>query len=112
MIRKHRAVCVALLAGCTTIGHEPPPADWPALRVQEERLELREMRDRCQRYAPPGYVAEACAEINFAGGWCRISYHYPEHLEHERLHCAGHDHVGAPTLRDAWAAFKRIAAAP
>lgn len=101
-----RFLVVLLLAGCTTIGHEPPPADWPALRVQEDRLEVREMRDRCQRYAGWHSVADACTEINFAENWCRISYVYPENLAHERLHCAGRDHVGESTLRDAWARYK------
>ena len=70
------------------------------------------MRDRCQYAAELGDVVDACATIHFAEGWCRIVYYYVEHLEHEREHCAGRDHFGASTLRDAWAAFKRIAAAP
>ena len=99
-----------LAHGCTTIGHEPAPSDWPALDVRVHSLPHKEMRDRCLRFAPPGYDVEACAEINFAKGSCDIvlsaDFLRSGVLEHEREHCSGKDHVGASTLRDAWARFK------
>lgn len=96
------------LSACTVIGHDSVMG-WPELEVTENYVSHREMRDRCAPYTPPLMSPEACAEFDFALKRCTIwfSVDFPPPariVAHERLHCAGHDHVGESTLRGAWRA--------
>lgn len=92
------------------IAHEPAPADWPALAVAEHRVSWEEMTKRCSKYAPFGWTPMACSEIRLTTRRCDIwlsaDHAAPYIIEHERLHCAGHDHVGDTNLRDMWAHWK------
>lgn len=95
---------VCAVKGCTAIGHEKV-AGWPALHVVEHRVPHAEMRDRCAPYAPPFAAPEACAEFHLARGECHIwlSADFPPQawiIEHERLHCAGYDHIGSSVMHD------------
>jgi hypothetical protein len=109
---------LSMLAGCTVIGHTPPPPDWPALRVVEHRVSSREMADVCYAHVEvpmwmrlAGANLEGCALVYFDKGechvWVRGDFPDPLVLEHERMHCRGHDHIGSSDLADAWREFKR-----
>ena len=92
------------LGACTTIGHEKVEG-WPKLTVVEHYVPHHVMRDRCVKYAPWGMSPEACAEFNLAELRCDLwfSADFPPpqaFIEHERLHCAGYDHVGESNMRN------------
>src|ERR671919_3132816 len=96
------ALLSAALAGCTILNtHERVPG-WPALKVVEHHVAHAEMRDRCQRYAPPLSLAEGCTLFYLDQGEAHIyvSKDFPARwvLEHERLHAAGYDHVGSTAM--------------
>lgn len=96
-------LAAVLIAGCATMDREPVPG-WPALRVVQHFVPHAQMRERCARYVGFGMSPEACAEFDFANGQCHLwfSSDFPPSaavLEHERLHCAGHDHRGERTLQ-------------
>lgn len=99
---------VLLLSGCTTIGHQPPPADWPQLEVIKHRVSNVEMRDQCARYVT---MPIACAIVTFWRNVCHIYLDVDnttdEIEEHEDMHCKGWDHMGETIFRDAWEAYKR-----
>mgnify|MGYP001588216950 CR=1 FL=1 len=109
---RHLSKSLLLLIGCTAIGNQSSPSDWPKLDVAERHVSHREMRDACAPFAPPMFSPEGCAIIDFAADTCVIyvSIDFPSQsvLEHEHEHCAGRDHVGSATLRDAWARWKKI----
>jgi len=107
--RLFAALAASFLAGCAAMG--PRIEGWPVLAVHEHYVPHVEMRERCARFA--GFAAPplACAEINFATLRCDIwfSADFPPsaHMrEHERLHCAGHDHENENTLRAALAQWR------
>lgn len=94
-------VLALLGGGCTVVGHIPTP-DWPALSVTENKVDVATMMEHCSRYTnfltwPP----MACSEFDLHARTCHIWYVWDIHLEHERLHCAGYDHVGGSTMREA-----------
>ena len=96
-----------LLSGCSTIDYSrQPPADWPVL--QERIVHDFSMTQQCAGALFPITVSFGCALISFVNGTCTIylASDAPEVLVHERAHCAGYDHVGASSARDAWVAFK------
>lgn len=91
------------LSACVVIGHEKVDG-WPTLAIVEHHVPHHEMRDRCGKYVPAWASPEACAEFNFAAAECHVwlSADFPPApgvLEHERLHCAGYDHVGEHAMR-------------
>ena len=98
-------ICILalLLTGCTPISHIPTPG-WPALAVTEHHVSNREMRDACVPYMPAGVSPMGCAVMDLDAKTCDIwlSKDFPdEHaLEHERLHCLGHDHPGGTFMVD------------
>ena len=97
----------ALLVGCTTIdSHTTPPSDWPNLAVAEHVVSSHAMLDACMPYMGFLQFPLACAIIFFEKLTCDIYVTGPAHLEHERMHCAGYDHIGDSTLRDAWEEYK------
>jgi hypothetical protein len=104
-----KVLLVSLLTGCTTIGHVPPPADWPVLAVTVKRVEHKEIRAAC--WDTPWYMSvEACAVVRFSNMTCTILLdvtHGDEFLEHEQEHCRGKDHTNETTFADAWAKWKR-----
>lgn len=110
-----RVAALVLLAGCSTIDqHTEPPADWPDLMPIEHRVSPGEVLTRCYRYVSwplrlLGSVPFGCAELNFTDHTCTVWYPDDaagEHVRrHELLHCAGYDHPGESTLRDAWRAY-------
>lgn len=87
-----------VISACTVIGHEQVQG-WPQLQVFEHHVPTAEMRERCAKYTGFGVSPEACAEFRLAENRCDIWYSadFPPTaaiIEHERLHCAGYDHVG------------------
>jgi hypothetical protein len=111
-----RLACLALvaaaLAGCSSIDyHTPAPADWPDLMPIEHHVSHAEMRERCMPFMAWYESPEACAIVQFVERRCDIwlSADFPpgaDVIEHERAHCAGRDHPGDSTLRDAWRAYQ------
>ena len=104
---------VLSLGACTTIGHEPVDG-WPVLEVVEHHVPHHVMRDRCAKYAGWGSFPEACAEFDLAGAKCHLwfSADFPPErwmIEHERLHCAGYDHVGEEHMSQLLAVYKATA---
>jgi hypothetical protein len=109
---RRAAAAGALLGacGCTLIGHERV-SDWPRLEVLEHYVPHAEMRSRCGQYAGFGMSPEACAEFDLARGRCDIWYSAdfpppPPVIAHERLHCAGYDHIGESSLRAMLARYR------
>lgn len=104
MKRLCAALALALAAGCvSTIRHEKVEG-WPRLDVFEHYVPHAEMRNRCTRYVGFGSVPVACAEFRLSERRCDIWYSAdfpprPEIIAHERLHCAGYDHIGETTLK-------------
>jgi len=98
------AFALGVLAGCSALG--PGIEDWPELAVHEHYVPHPEMRSRCRAFAAFGSPPRACAEVNFAERRCDIWFSADSPPSayvraHERLHCAGHDHEGESTLREA-----------
>jgi hypothetical protein len=103
-MRKIFAILAALAAGCA-MDHQRVEG-WPALRIVEHYVPHAEMRDRCVRYAGFGMSPEACAEFYLDRNECHIwlSADFPPQkfvVEHERLHCAGYDHIGSTNMAQA-----------
>jgi len=100
---KFYSPCVLLLAACSTIDHSPAPSDWPKLKVNEHYVSSREMRNQCVKYTGPGESPMACAEIDLDSRKCDIwldkDFLSSWIIEHERMHCAGHDHIGGTTIQ-------------
>jgi hypothetical protein len=97
------ALAALLLTACSTIGHEKVEG-WPELEIVEHYVPQAEMRDRCARYVGFGSLPIACAEFDFASARCDIWYSadtpvHGEVMRHERLHCAGYDHVGERVMQ-------------
>jgi hypothetical protein len=97
-----RYALLALLAGCSVMGHEPV-ANWPALQIIEHRVSQEAMVARCSRYVGFGMSPLGCAEFDFNLSRCHVwltgaSPNFV--LQHERLHCAGYDHIGSTNMRD------------
>jgi hypothetical protein len=98
-----------LCGGCASMG--PEIEDWPQLVVHEHYVARPVLLERCKKYAAFGSPPVACAEVNFAAGRCDIwlsagAAPAAQVLKHERLHCAGHDHEGESTLREALAGWR------
>lgn len=100
---RHFTYCAMLLSACTTIDHSPAPADWPQLKVIQHYVSSREMRNQCVQYAGPGSSPMACAEIDLHQGTCNLwfdkDFMAQWLLDHELLHCKGHDHLGGTTIQ-------------
>ena len=96
------------LCGCASMG--PAIEDWPELAVHEHHVPRPRLLEHCKQYAAFGSPPVACAEVNFAARRCDIWLNADAPpaayvLRHERLHCAGHDHEGETTLREALARY-------
>jgi hypothetical protein len=96
-------ILVSLLAACTTIGHVKVKS-WPKLDIVEHYVPHQAMRERCAKYTGFLMRAEACAEFDFENARCHIwlSADAPPDkavVAHERLHCAGYDHVGETSMQ-------------
>jgi hypothetical protein len=101
-MRKLHAVLAVLAAGCA-IGHQRVEG-WPKLEIVEHYVPHAEMRDRCKPYVGWGMEPAACAEFDLARGKCHIwfSADFPPQkviIDHERLHCAGYDHIGSTNMQ-------------
>jgi hypothetical protein len=103
-----------VVQGCMVVpidGHVRVP-DWPELKVIEHHVVEAEMRDQCVRFAPPLTTAAGCTIFDFDRREAHIyvSKDFPNAsvLRHERLHAAGHDHVGSDHLHRAWVAWKAL----
>ena len=103
-----------LLAGCATIAHERVEG-WPELQIVEHRVPAEEMTERCRKYTAFGSIPLACAEFNLHARRCDIwlsrSFAPQTIVEHERLHCAGYDHVGSSSMREFLARHQEAATA-
>jgi hypothetical protein len=96
------AACCAAILGCSVVGHERV-VGWPALTIIEHQVPHAQMRERCAPYVPFGSSPEACAEFDLAARTCMLwfSADFPPSawvIEHERLHCAGYDHIGSTSM--------------
>jgi hypothetical protein len=102
-MRRLLLLLAPLLPACTTVDHHRVEG-WPQLEIVEHYVPHGEMQDRCVRYVGFGMAPEACAEFDLAARKCHIWYS-AESLrlkfvrEHERLHCAGYDHVGSTAMQ-------------
>ena len=103
-MRPLQAVAILAVAGCTTIDPHNRVEGWPELQVIEYRVAYEEMRRRCDRYVAFGMIPLACAEFDLNARSCHIWLdrdYAPAHIvEHERMHCSGHDHVGSAHMAD------------
>lgn len=98
------------LAGCSMMGHVKTDG-WPELKVTETKVDLPVIRERCSKYLSPLMgPALACAEFNLTAGTCQIWYAWDSHLEHERQHCLGYDHVGGTVMAEAVVKYREIQA--
>ena len=103
-MRRALVLLAALLPACATIDDHERVVGWPELEVVEHYVPEREMQERCRRYVGFGMVPLACAEFDLAARKCHIWYS-AESLrlkfvrEHERLHCAGYDHIGSTSMQ-------------
>ena len=102
------------LAACATIDHQRVEG-WPQLEVVEHRVPAEEMMQRCRKYAGFGAIPLACAEFNLEARRCDIwlskGFAPQTIVEHERLHCAGYDHVGSTGMRELLARYQAAAGA-
>ena len=117
-----RALAYAMLAcalsACASALEHRKVEGWPQLAVREHYVPHAEMRDRCTKYASDGGMTEACDEYDLSAATCDIwlSADFPPSatiVEHERLHCAGYDHVGNDAMQrlaDRWNKSRRDAA--
>ena len=101
-MQKCFALLAALAAGCSIVGHEKV-AGWPQLEIVEHYVPMAQMRDRCAPYVGFGMTPEACAEFDLANRKCHLWFNgdFPVQefiVKHERLHCAGYDHVGSTNM--------------
>lgn len=103
---------LALLVGCTTIGHQPPPSDWPVLKEKILYVNGATLYKYCESNLLTDF-AFACARISFEKRVCYIVLpeqtadgSQPWLLEHEREHCKGKDHAGESGLAQAWEKWK------
>lgn len=113
-----RYLFVLLLAGCATSvidTSRQPPADWPALAVSIQKSPPQQFDAICGRGLPGLTHRVSCALVDFSQKRCWIMVRPDDTLspyweEHERAHCAGMDHAGESTMRDAWERYKLRAA--
>ena len=92
------------------MGHERVDG-WPELQVVEHHVPSAQMRERCMKYVGPGMLPEACAEFDLANRRCDIwvSSDFPVPkivMKHERMHCAGYDHIGDDNMRSLLARYR------
>lgn len=103
-------IAAILFAGCTTISHVPPPADWPKLEQRVHYVPGGKLHEVCSKYAPFWMFIFACSEYDFRVNTCDIwlpeGPDQPWLKEHEEKHCLGYDHPGDPTLQKAWETYK------
>jgi hypothetical protein len=89
-------------AGCSAIDHQRVEG-WPELQIVEHRVPAEEMVSRCQKYTGAASLPLACAEFNLVARRCDIwlsqSFAPRAIVEHERMHCAGYDHVGSTNMQ-------------
>lgn len=78
---------VMVLSGCTTYGTPSQVANWPQLAVVEHRVASQEIGAICQRYAPEGMAAQACAI--FFRTQCHVYATNDENAAIERNACRG-----------------------
>jgi hypothetical protein len=109
------AVLAATLSGCTIIdAHRGPPEDWPPLAVVERRASFLDVQRACNPDMPllasllVG-VYLGCARIHFDASLCEVWLLEDADAAtaaHERMHCAGFDHIGGSVLRHGWSEYK------
>jgi hypothetical protein len=114
---KRTIIASILLAGCVGIDtHKAPPQNWPSVVVVEHRVSTLEMLSHCYQYVPLvlkllGGIPLACAEIDLNKLECDIwltGWSSQDTVEHERLHCTGHDHYGDDTLEQIYNTWKGV----
>jgi hypothetical protein len=115
MKRLCAALLIPLAAACAaTLDHEKVEG-WPQLQVFEHYVSHADMRTRCSRYVGFGTAPVACAEFNLPARRCDIWYSadFPpsrEIVQHERLHCAGYDHIGSYAMKEVLARHGQVLA--
>lgn len=91
------------------MSHEPV-VGWPSLAITEHRVPRAQMEERCARHVGFGMTPLACAEFDLRASQCHIWLTHDAAnliIEHERLHCAGYDHIGSTNMRDALARWRQ-----
>jgi hypothetical protein len=104
------ALALALVPGCTMVDRHVRIEGFPQLKVIEHHLGHAEMRDNCLPYTGPFMTPAGCTLFVFD----RMEAHIvvskdipnPAVLEHERLHAAGHDHIGSEGMKRMWLAWR------
>lgn len=93
--------------------HAAPPPDWPKLDERVYTLSAEAVTRTCWHIPQPPRGEPACAVISFERRTCDIyvteSRRKAMYIAHERTHCAGEDHPGESTLRDAWDFWRNYA---
>lgn len=98
-----RALALAVLvAGCATIDrHDPPPADFPVLRIVHHYGRIP---------ADCSWDSIGCAVTDFCARRCDVylAVRWAWVREHEELHCKGYDHPlpDWQPIRSAWENYK------
>jgi hypothetical protein len=108
------ALILVSMVSCSTISEHEQVADWPQLRVVEHVVSTPQMLASCYpALSLPekllGFIPFGCAWIDFVNAVCNIfvtAWAPADVLAHERLHCAGHEHPGSTSLRDALARWR------
>jgi len=105
------AILAVTLTACTAIDtHRQPPADWPNLEVTVQKVGFWELQRVCGGNLITQYFG--CAWIYFATMVCNVFYAADDEsavyvIEHEKMHCRGHDHIGSSMLADGWEKWKK-----
>lgn len=100
------------LAACAGIDYDnPPPADYPRLRV--EVVYHLDVGPTCRLLGltpDPGMRLLGCATADYANMTCTIHVERDPPawvMQHEYAHCRGYDHPGADTFRKGWQLWKK-----
>lgn len=111
-MKKLTVLFLFLLTGCSLVFthidySNPPPADWPQLKIEEHYADEATVKKMCalDKYA----IILGCAHPEFDLGKCVIWYENGAGdwvKKHEHAHCRGYDHPGSTTMRDAWERYK------
>lgn len=105
-------IAIVMLSGCTAIGHQAPPSDWPTLTVNVRDVGFWEGNRICGNDVPLLVQYSGCAYVDFDKMVCNVYLMVTGEsrdltLEHELDHCAGRDHMGSSELADSWGEWKR-----
>jgi len=101
-----RYLCLLFLSACSTIDvSDPPPVDWPAMRIMRYYGKIPEacgssLLNYNIACAVPDFCAKTC-NVYLRVDWAWVK-------EHEELHCKGYDHPkpDRQIMRTSWGEWK------